>query len=197
MAIANPIQPTQSPSYPEPILSKDQRAALRAQWKQMVAAHTAKCREWDALKGSARLYKRKPEFPFYAHMLYAVLLGRDWRRGCSPISNPRKLANGSIANWRYWGAAAMLSDPFDGMGYAGGLDGFARVAPFSLFVASVPVEVQYKALQRLPTIPTWRNVIWEVVAVTAERPKHYAEPPWPHASDIIDAKWPATPYREE
>jgi hypothetical protein len=67
---------------------------------------------------------RKHELHAHHHLLYCMLLGRDWRRGFTPIRHPRKLANGGFYNWslvhavrmlRYWQATAAVLAPFDGL----------------------------------------------------------------------------------
>ena len=60
-------------------------------------------------------------------MLYLALLGKDWRKGFSPITNPTKLANGALYDWQMRHAlgiihrtshfgldTAPLLQPFDG-----------------------------------------------------------------------------------
>lgn len=58
------------------------------------------------------------------HLVYAALLGRDWRRGFTPPTNARKLANGGFYDWGLFHALAGLHDhraeaallaPFDGL----------------------------------------------------------------------------------
>jgi|SRR6185437_6515108 len=42
------------------------------------------------------------------HLLYLMLLGRDWRRAFAPITNQTILANGGFFNWRFWPAMNAL-----------------------------------------------------------------------------------------
>jgi len=62
------------------------------------------------------------------HLLYAALLGKDWRLGFGDVTNPRKIENGALWNTAYIrslsairfaayegeGAAAVLLAPFQG-----------------------------------------------------------------------------------
>jgi hypothetical protein len=164
-----------SDRFPQPILTLEQRTALRVQWKQIVADHTAKCRAWSALKGAARCLARKPELSPYVSLLYAVLLGRDWRKGFTPIRNTRKLANGTPANWAFWQAATYIPD-------GDHLSRYESPAPpaylgvLGLFLPSVPLQAQTASLRRLPTLPRWTE------GMTAEQ---------------LEALWPKAPYQEE
>jgi hypothetical protein len=45
---------------------------------------------WSKLVNSPRKKELGPEH----HLLYSALLGRDWRKGFTPITNKNKLANG-------------------------------------------------------------------------------------------------------
>lgn len=42
------------------------------------------------------------------YLLYLALLGRDWRRAFSPVTNPATLAKGGFFNWRFWPAIRAL-----------------------------------------------------------------------------------------
>lgn len=178
-------------TYPEPILSTDQRIALRAQWKELVAVHTAKCREWDALSGKDKLWKRPPAFPAHAHFMYSVLLGRDWRKGYTRITNAKKVANGSVSQWSWWRVASIIvgiqNTTFEGRGP----DHYVRVAPFDVFSASVSVDVQLTALRRVPALTTWDSLIQD-----SSLPKGSQNPPYPGAKDAIDDLWPKSPYKD-
>jgi hypothetical protein len=57
------------------------------------------------------------------HLLYLALIGKDWRRGFTPMSSRRKLENGNFNGWKFFDAISILhSDareddllaPFDG-----------------------------------------------------------------------------------
>src|SRR5437763_5741 len=42
---------------------------------------------------------------------HLALCGKDWRTAFTPISNPRKLANGAFYNWELFRALAALHNP--------------------------------------------------------------------------------------
>ena len=47
-----------------------------------------------------------------AHLLlYLALLGKDWRKAFTPVTNTRKLANGAFYNWKLFHALATLHLP--------------------------------------------------------------------------------------
>ena len=79
--------------------------------------------QWRALMNSPRKHELKAEH----HLLYLALLGKDWCKGFSPITNPRKLVNGALYDWQirralgtihhvaqYGSDASPLLQPFDG-----------------------------------------------------------------------------------
>jgi hypothetical protein len=77
---------------------------------------------WSKLVNSPRKKELKPEH----HLLYAALLGRDWRKGFTPITNRVKLANGmtpgmaqfkalSAIGWKRPKNVERLLEPFDGL----------------------------------------------------------------------------------
>jgi hypothetical protein len=45
------------------------------------------------------------------HLLYLILLGRDWRTAFTPICNTRKVANGGFYNWGLYHALGILHSP--------------------------------------------------------------------------------------
>jgi hypothetical protein len=73
---------------------------------------------WSRLMNS----ERKHELSAAHHLLYLALIGKDWRKGFAPVTNPRKLANGAFQSWmlfralnrlhmRFW--EEQLLAPFD------------------------------------------------------------------------------------
>src|SRR5437016_221014 len=64
-------------------------------------------RHWSALMNS----QRKHQLAASHHMLYLALCGKDWRTAFTPISNPRKLANGAFYNWELFRSLAALHNP--------------------------------------------------------------------------------------
>jgi hypothetical protein len=77
-------------------------------------------RHWSELMRSPRCQ----ELSAAHHLLYLALLGKDWRKAFTPITNPRKLANGAFYGWPLFFALwqlkmpvfeAELLAPFDGL----------------------------------------------------------------------------------
>ena len=75
---------------------------------------------WSQLINSDRRY----ELTAAHHLLYLALLGRDWRKGFTPPTNPVKLANGAFSGWAFFKALQLfhsnyhedwLLAPFDGL----------------------------------------------------------------------------------
>src|SRR5262245_18907451 len=69
--------------------------AITAEIFENNESYAALRRYWSALMNS----DRRHELSVGHHLLYLALLGRDWRRGFTPISNQRKLDNGGFGNW--------------------------------------------------------------------------------------------------
>jgi hypothetical protein len=63
---------------------------LTAQFFNTQKDYNALKAHWSKLVNSPRKKELRPEH----HLLYSALLGRDWRKGFSPITNKVKLANG-------------------------------------------------------------------------------------------------------
>jgi hypothetical protein len=75
------------------------------------------------------------------HTLYLALIGKDWRRGFTPMSNPRRLANGGWYEWGLFGALRLLHSeeyesallaPFDGLATAAMLHKVREMIPLAL-----------------------------------------------------------------
>ena len=67
---------------------------------------------------------RRHELAAAHHLLYLALLGKDWRKGFTPMTNQRKLANGAFYQWGLFRTLALfhsrqheawLLAPFDGL----------------------------------------------------------------------------------
>src|SRR5258708_6355585 len=94
--------------------------AITAQVLTDPAAYNNLRLHWRELVSSPR----KDELTATHHLLYAILLGRDWRKGFTCISNRRKLDNGAFHGWMMFRAVAALHKssteaellaPFDGL----------------------------------------------------------------------------------
>ena len=84
------------------------------------AGYDALRQHWSALVNS----ERKHELTAAHHVLYLALLGKDWRKAFTPITNSRKLANGAFEGWALFRAFVRLHAslyeedllaPFDGL----------------------------------------------------------------------------------
>ncbi|MCI0397848.1 MAG: hypothetical protein L0332_22050 [Chloroflexi bacterium] len=64
-------------------------------------------RQWSQLMRS----ERRHELSAAHHLLYLALLGKDWRKGFTPVTNPRKLANGAFQGWTLFRALTLLHVP--------------------------------------------------------------------------------------
>ena len=54
---------------------------------------------------------RKHELRAAHYLLYSALLGRDWRKGFTCITNQRKLDNGAFPGWALFRSVAVLHMP--------------------------------------------------------------------------------------
>lgn len=61
-------------------------------------------RHWSALMTSDARHELAPAH----HLLYQALRGRDWRRAFTPITNPRRLANGAFVGWALFRALGQI-----------------------------------------------------------------------------------------
>jgi hypothetical protein len=92
--------------------------AITAQLFPNTESYVALKRHWSALVNSSRRH----ELTAAHHLLYAALMGKDWRKGFTPITNRRKLENGAYAGWKLFRAIQLLNPvyepwllrPFDG-----------------------------------------------------------------------------------
>ena len=66
--------------------------------------HYALKKHWSALMNSPR----KHELAASHHLLYLALLGKDWRKAFTPVTNPKKLANGAFLGWALFRAFMQL-----------------------------------------------------------------------------------------
>ncbi|HLY26861.1 MAG TPA: hypothetical protein VKQ72_11010 [Aggregatilineales bacterium] len=90
---------------------------------------------WRKLMSSPR----KHDLGAAHHLLYAILLGRDWRKGFTCITNRRKLDNGAFQGWMLFRAVAALHKPsaeaellapFDGLVTLTMLQHIRQIVPF-------------------------------------------------------------------
>jgi hypothetical protein len=94
--------------------------AITAQIFTDIETYSILRKHWSRLMNS----DRKHELSAAHHLLYLALLGKDWRRGFSPVTNRRKLENGAFQGWMLFRALTILHlkfheahllAPFDGI----------------------------------------------------------------------------------
>jgi hypothetical protein len=61
-------------------------------------------KHWSQLINS----EQRHELSAGHHLLYMALLGKDWRKSFTPVSNRRKLENGAFYGWGLFRALRML-----------------------------------------------------------------------------------------
>jgi hypothetical protein len=59
---------------------------------------------WKALHHS----EQRQELTAAHHLLYLALLGKDWRKAFTPLTNQRKLENGAFGGWGLFQALSIL-----------------------------------------------------------------------------------------
>ena len=94
--------------------------AATAQFFPNPDSYNALRRHWSSLINSERRHTLSAAH----HLLYLALLGKDWRKAYTCVSNPRKLANGAFTSWALFRALGILHSnmreaellaPFDGL----------------------------------------------------------------------------------
>ena len=94
--------------------------AITARFFSTPAEYCTLRQHWSGLMNSARRH----ELTTSHHVLYLALLGKDWRKAFTSITNPRKLANGAFVGWSLFSSARTLHSvlcneyllaPFDGL----------------------------------------------------------------------------------
>ncbi len=66
--------------------------------------YSALRKQWSAVVNS----EQKHELTAAHHLIYLALLGKDWRKAFTPITNRRKLQNGAYYNWELHNALHAL-----------------------------------------------------------------------------------------
>ena len=94
--------------------------AITARFFPNPSEYHALRQHWSGLVNSARRH----ELTAAHHVLYLALLGKDWRKAFTPVTNPRKLANGAFVGWSLFSSFRRLHSelcneqvlaPFDGL----------------------------------------------------------------------------------
>jgi hypothetical protein len=69
--------------------------AITARFFPNPNSYNAFRKHWSALINS----ERKHELSAAHHLLYLALIGKDWRKAFTPLTNQRKLDNGAFWDW--------------------------------------------------------------------------------------------------
>ena len=110
--------------------------AITARFFKIPHGYSLLQRLWSYMVNSA--YKH--ELTAAHHVLYLTLMGKDWRKAFTPITNKRKLANGAFYNWGLFHALRSL--------HAQGQEQFL-LAPFADFVSDDALHL----VRSLVTLP--------------------------------------------
>ncbi|MEP7289334.1 MAG: hypothetical protein ABI947_26580 [Chloroflexota bacterium] len=94
---------------------------------------------WRDLMSSTR----KHELHAAHHLFYAILLGRDWRKGFTCITNCRKLDNGAFYGWALFRAVAALHKPSFEAELLAPFDGLATLTMLQHIRQIVPIQNAY------------------------------------------------------
>ena len=81
--------------------------AVTAQIFTGTESYAALRRHWSALMRC----DRRHELSAAHHLLYLALIGKDWRKSFTPVSNRRKLDNGAFAGWQLFRVLMALHSP--------------------------------------------------------------------------------------
>ncbi|MFZ6030446.1 MAG: hypothetical protein ACOYYS_22280 [Chloroflexota bacterium] len=96
-------------------------------------------RHWSALVHSPRKHKLTAAH----HLLYLALLGKDWRKGFTCVTNRRKLENGAFYNWKLFRALATLHSPSREAALLAPFDGLVTPAMLQQIRQLIPARNAY------------------------------------------------------
>lgn len=82
--------------------------AMTAQILTHVNTYPILQQHWRGLMNSGR----KHDLSATHHLLYLALLGKDWRKSFTPVTNRRKLENGAFQSWMLFRAVYLLHSQF-------------------------------------------------------------------------------------
>jgi hypothetical protein len=108
--------------------------ATTAQFFANPSAYAALRAHWRVLMTSDRRHTLAAEH----HLLYLALIGKDWRTGFTPITNPRKLANGAFVSWSPFRALSALHSPWHEPWLLAPFDGHVTGAMLAQLRPSIP-----------------------------------------------------------
>jgi hypothetical protein len=87
---------------------------------------------------------RKHELAATHHLLYLILLGKDWRKGFTGVTNQRKLDNGAYHGWILFRAIAALHRPSCKAELLAPFDGLVKPQTLDHVRRLVPIQYAYK-----------------------------------------------------
>ena len=114
--------------------------AITAQFFADPSAYAALRTHWRALMTSDHRHTLAAEH----HLLYLALVGKDWRTGFTPITNPRKLANGAFVNWSPFRALSRLHSPWHESVLLAPFDGYVTAAMLAQLRPYLPRPNAYR-----------------------------------------------------
>jgi hypothetical protein len=113
--------------------------AITGQIFENTESYAALRRHWNALINS----DRKHQLSVAHHVLYLALLGKDWRRGFTSITNRRKLDNGGFNDWGLLRAIWALNRPADEAELLAPFDGHVTPAMLQTVREMIPRSRAY------------------------------------------------------
>jgi hypothetical protein len=113
--------------------------AVTARFFTNPAEYYALRQHWSGLMNT----ERRHELTAAHHVLYLALLGKDWRKAFTPVTNPRKLAGGAFVGWSLFSSFRRLHSE---------LCNEQMLAPFD---ALVTVEMLRTVRRYLPALQPW------------------------------------------
>ena len=84
--------------------------------------------------------ERKHELSAAHHLLYLALMGKNWQRGFTPLTNQRRLANGAFWNWQLLKAMTLFHSTVHEVWLLAPFDGFVTVAMLHAIRPFVPTR---------------------------------------------------------
>ena len=83
--------------------------AITARFFPTLDSYNALRKHWSDLINS----ERKHELTAAHHLLYLALMGKDWRKAFTPLTNQRKLDNGAFWGWKLFLALFKVHSKFN------------------------------------------------------------------------------------
>jgi hypothetical protein len=125
--------------------------AITAQIRGDSTSYNALRHHWRDLMSSPR----KHELTAVHQLLYLALVGRDWRRGFTCVTNQRKLDNGAFYGWVLFRALAALHTPSREQELLVPFDGLVTPAMLERLRPLIPIQnvYAYRAEQFATSFP--------------------------------------------